>query len=142
MKYWIIGIVALAIIAASYWAGTQQGSKAEKTPTPLPTALVLSPSYPPDQVVVRAGSPLPGEIVIGNKPGNRAPDFRLKDASGKEVSLRDYLYTESVVLEFLVSGEIRMQGKVFLDPDNAVHRLYGVTSIPYTVNIDINGIIR
>lgn len=141
MKYWVIAIVAIALLASAYWAGTNQdSSKPEATAIPEETVFF---SHTPTPVVFL---PTPivstGDVVIGNRPGNRAPDFRLKDTQSNDMSLRDYLGHEEIRIEFFKAGEVIVEGRTLLDPDNVVHRLYGVTSMPYTVNIDSNGIIR
>ncbi|MEK7583557.1 MAG: hypothetical protein AAB483_04120 [Patescibacteria group bacterium] len=142
MKYIIIGVIVIALIGAGFWAGTKSG-KTTATPTPSQTAATYTPAI---TVTTPTSSPLSGDVTVGNRPGNLAPDFRLKDLNGREVSLRDYLGRESFRLVFNKSQELELQAGsqnvILRDPDNTVHRLYGVTSMPYTVNIDGQGIIR
>lgn len=149
MKYIIGVIIALVLIGAAFWAGTKTNTDSKATPKPS-----ASTTYTPPVSVVTvapgstyAPTPTPGSsAVIGNQVGNRAPDFRLKDSSGADVSLKDYLGRESVKLIFSVSGELVLQTSsqsiTLRDPDDIVHRLYHVTSLPYTVTIDATGIIR
>lgn len=138
MKYWIIGIIVVGLVVGGFLAGTKHGeNRAEETVTPNPTA-ILSPSV--SLLPIQGSSE--GSIIVGNRPGNRAPDFRLKDSQGNDVSLRDYLNREEVRLEFVVSGQVMLNGRTLLDPTETVRKLYAVTSMPYTVVIDINGIIK
>lgn len=154
MKYWIIGLMIIAIVGAAYWAGTKKNGPSDSDTTNTPISTISNTSSPVSTV---SYTPIPsqspttsstGNVTIGNKPGNRAPDFRLKDANGRDVSLRDYLYRESVKLIFTKAGELVFQpdsmprGITLIDPGDVIHRLYGVTSMPYTVSIDANGIIR
>ena len=89
-----------------------------------------------------------GNATVGNRPGNLAPDFRLKDLQGNDVSLRDYLGREAVILTFTTSGELQFkatsmaQAVTLRDPEDTIHRLYGVPTMPYTVSIDEHGTIR
>ena len=145
MKYWIIGLMIVAIVGASYWAGTRQrdggDSEAEKTSVEE-TAVKTATSMPSGL------TPTTQVLSVGNEPGDFAPDFRLKDAKENSVSLRDFQNREAVKIVFTVSGQLTLyhdslpQGVVLLDPDNIVYRLYGGTALPYIVTIDKNGIIR
>ncbi|MEK7616084.1 MAG: hypothetical protein AAB420_02680 [Patescibacteria group bacterium] len=143
MKYWISAIVILAIAGSAYWAGSQHNDSdsPEKTATPTASYTFIPTTVSPSNSPLPVRGSAEGNRIIGNRPGNIAPDFRLKDESGIDVSLRDY-QNQSVKIEFFESGKLRLQGRMLLDPNDVVHRLYGVTSMPYTVNIDAQGIIR
>ncbi len=136
MKYFIGIVIVLVLIFGGYWAGTKQGDDdAQEDETPIAEVIVENEDEPRVSTMPISG------VVIGNRIGNRAPDFRLKDTDGNNVALRDFIGHEEIRLVFAVSGQIMFQGRTLLDPDNAVHRLYGITSMPTTVKIDVNGII-
>ena len=144
MKYWIIGVMIVAVVGSAYWAGTKHEDSNDAEVTSTPSSIAVTNTTSP--IVTVQSTPAytntgGSGAVVGNKVGNIAPDFRLKDTSGRDVSLRDYRGQE-VRIEFTESGKLRLQGNILLDPGDVVHRLYAVTSMPYTVNIDINGIIR
>ena len=151
MKYIIGVIIVLVLIGAGFWAGTKTNTSNKSTPTPSSSAIYVPPVSvvtvaPNSTYLATPALAISGEI--GNRVGSRAPDFRLKNTQGNDVSLRDYLGREAVKLVFAVSGQLVLQpasvpqGITLNDPDDIVHRLYAVTSMPYTVNIDVNGIIR
>ncbi len=145
MKYVIIGIIVIALVLAGFWAGTKKGGKS--TPSPSP-----SPSSSNQPTTMPAPTPTPTYSVqpsgIGNRPGNIAPDFRLKDLNGHDVSLRDYLGHVAVKLIFTERGRVVLQpavvpqGITLIDFKDTAYHLYGVPSLPYTVNIDEHGIVR
>lgn len=160
MKAFIFVVIALVLIGTAFWAGYKAGQKNPSTSsTPVPTQNAqqsIAPVAVGSPVVVVA-TPTPtststptsaGNTVVGNRPGNLAPDFRLKDLQGNDVSLRDYLGREAVTLTFTTSGELQFkvasspQAVTLRDPEDTIHRLYGVSSMPYTVSIDEHGIIR
>ena len=150
MNYVIIGIIVIALVLAGFWAGTKKGGNA--TPTPTPSS---STSSSPTPVPSTSNKPTPTPTyttqpngIIGNRPGNIAPDFRLKDINGHYVSLRDYLGHVAVKLIFTERGKVVLQpavvpqGITLLDTKDTAYHLYGMSSLPYTVNIDEHGIIR
>ncbi len=157
MRYFIVGVIIVVLVGTAFWAGYKTGKQPSPTPTAtqvaqqsiVPVAVATSsvtttPTYSP--LIVRGSAE--GDIKIGNQAGNLAPDFRLKNLQGDNVSLRDYRGREAVTLVFTKSGELELkvssspQSITLRDPDHAVHHLYAVTSMPYTVNIDEHGIIR
>ena len=140
MKYVIIAIVILALIVAGYWAGTQDTEEVSTTQTPT-VSVGATATFTAMPTAVPSSN-----TVIGNRPGNRAPDFQLKSSDGKTVALRDYLGKQAVTLVFSMSSKLTLQtsGQEFtlMDPDDVVHRLYNVGTMPYTITIDANGTIR
>lgn len=148
VKYWLFAIIVLALVFAGYWAGTKHRhteSEATATNTPHSSSTVLpSPVvvYSPSITAAVPVASLRTDVMVGNRPGNRAPDFQLKDMSGATVSLRDYLGREEIRLVFSISGQVALQGRTLQDPDDIVHKLYAVSTMPYTVEIDTHGIIK
>jgi hypothetical protein len=139
MKYFIGALIVIGLVLAGYWAGTRQKDENKKeTVSPTPTSAAILETI----------SPTPqASVGVGNRPGDQAPDFRLKDTSGKDVSLREYIGRETIQLIFTTSGRLVLknssgQESTLLDPGDTIHRLYNITSMPYTVTIDANGIIR
>lgn len=133
MKYFIGGVIVIVLVATAFLAGRKTKKIVSSTASPsISLSVAPTPAGRSDQST---------SALIGNKVGDKAPDFRLKDTNGNDVSLRDY-QNQGVKLEFIELGKLRLQGRILLDPDDIVHRLYHVTSMPYTVTIDEHGIIR
>lgn len=145
MKYFLIGAIVIVVALAGFWAGKKSGDdEPETTVTQTP----LRPSDSAGLAPTATSTSNTTSALIGNRPGDKAPDFRLKDSQGHDVSLRDYQGREGIRLIFTVSGQLVLQpdsagqGITLYDPGDAVHRLYAVAAMPYTVIIDVNGIIR
>lgn len=153
MKYGLLIIVVLVLIAGGFWAGTKtEKNKDEETvsPSASPVAIATTPMI--SVTATPTVRPMPSRTLpplsptttvnVGNTPGSKAPDFRLHDVNGQSVSLRDFIGKSEVTIEFTNADQLMLQGRLLLDPEHIVHRLYGVSSLPYTVRIDINGIIK
>ena len=146
MKYFIGALIVIGLVLAGYWAGTRQKDEiAETSPTPSTSTVAIATVAP----LLETISPISQNTTasIGNRIGDKAPDFRLKDQQGNDVSLRDYLGREAVQLIFATSGRLVLktssgQEITLLDPGDTIHRLYNVASMPYTVDINADGIIR
>lgn len=155
MKYFIVGVIIIVLVGTAFWAGYKQGKQTTPSPSttqtaqqsvaPVAVATPIATTTPSVLSPIDKGESV-GDRVVGNRAGNFAPDFRLKNLQGNNVSLRDYLGREAIKLVFTKSVELQLQVSsqdiTLQDPDDTVHHLYAVTSMPYTVNIDGQGIIR
>ena len=64
-------------------------------------AMVIAAGAPASQVLAQ-GTQQEGPPEMTLKVGDTAPDFTLRDQSGKEVSLHDFRGQKSVVLAFYI----------------------------------------
>ncbi len=175
----LIAMVLLLACLGAWWATSGSGADA----TPTPTIFAMLP-----QAIVTSNQPSPTasdtpDVPVGTRVGQIAPDFRLKDLSGKEVALSDFR-GKVVILNFwatwcgpcrseipairavserykeydltvvavdlgetsgTVSSFVKdfdMQFPVLLDTNISVARQYGIFSIPTTLFLDGQGVIR